>query len=119
MDIAKYVGDKIRYFRTKKGITQRELGEYLKTTSQTVSRYETGTLEIGHNTLFQLADYFNVSINDFFPHINTMEPEADEHYKQILRDKGLMDENDYIDEEKLDDLLKIADMMKNFSKKED
>lgn len=34
-------------------------------------------------------------------------------YKQMLKDKGLMDENENIDEEKLNKLLKINDMIDN------
>jgi len=66
-DVKKHVGEKIKKFRTEKNITQQELAEYLNTTSQTISRYETGVLEANQNVLFSLADYFNVSINDFFP----------------------------------------------------
>lgn len=116
MDIAKYVGSKIKYYRNKKRITQQELGEYLNTTSQTISRYESGILEIGHNTLFRLADYFDVSIDDFFPPMEKKEipEEQDEVYKQILRDKGLMDENDNINEEDFKKLIDFAVANKDF-----
>lgn len=67
MDINKYIGSKIREFRRKKFITQGELGEYLNTTSQTISRYETGILGTNQDVLYKLAEIFNVSINDFFP----------------------------------------------------
>lgn len=66
-EIPKYVGEKIKFFRTNNNITQQELAEYLKTTSQTISRYENGVLETNNNVLFSLADFFKVSINDFFP----------------------------------------------------
>ena len=66
-NIPKYVGKQIRNFRMQKGITQQELAEYLNTTSQTVSRYENGILETNQNVLFALADYFDTSINNFFP----------------------------------------------------
>lgn len=68
-EINEYVGDKIKKFRCEKNITQKELAEYLNTTSQTVSRYENGILETNQDTLFALADYFKISINDFFPPI--------------------------------------------------
>lgn len=70
MNISKYVGEQIKHFRTQKNITQQELGEYLNTTSQTVSRYESGILEANQDILFKLAEYFKVSINDFFPPLN-------------------------------------------------
>ena len=67
MNVSKYVGEKIRFYRTNKKVTQQELGEYLNTTSQTISRYENGILEANHDVLFKLAEYFKISINDFFP----------------------------------------------------
>lgn len=69
-NISKYVGERIKTFRLARNITQQELAEYLNTTSQTVSRYENGILETNNNILFSLADYFGVSINDFFPPVN-------------------------------------------------
>ena len=69
MNVSKYVGEKIKFYRTSKNITQQELGEYLNTTSQTVSRYESGILEANQDVLFKLAEYFKISINDFFPPI--------------------------------------------------
>ncbi len=66
-EISKFVGEKIKEFRLSKNITQQEVAEHLKTTSQTVSRYENGILETNNNVLFALADYFEVSINAFFP----------------------------------------------------
>ena len=70
MNVSKYVGEQIKHYRTQKNITQQELGEYLNTTSQTISRYESGILEANQDVLFKLAEYFKVSINDFFPPLN-------------------------------------------------
>lgn len=116
MDINKYIGNKIREFRIKKNITQEELAEFLKTTPQTISRYEIGERKTNQDVLFSLANYFNVSINDFFP--NTTNKTQEEKYKKILREKGLMDENENINEENLNKLLKIADMIEGMNKKE-
>lgn len=69
MNINKYIGEKIRYFRQQKNITQEELAEFLNTTPQTVSRYEIGERKTNQDVLFTLADYFGVSINEFFPPI--------------------------------------------------
>ena len=67
MDVNKYIGSKIKEFRTRKNIGQEELAEFLNTTSQTISRYELGQRKTNNDILFDLAEYFNVSINDFFP----------------------------------------------------
>jgi transcriptional regulator with XRE-family HTH domain len=116
MDINKYIGNKIRELRTKRNITQEELAEILKTTPQTVSRYEIGERKTNQDILFSLANYFNVSINDFFP--DTTNKSQEEKFKRLLREKGLMDENENIDEESLNKLLKIADMIDGINKKE-
>ncbi len=70
MNIDKYIGNKIKNLRLKKNITQQEEAEYLGITSQTLSRYENGILKTNNDILFALADYFNVSIDDFFPTVN-------------------------------------------------
>ena len=67
MDINKYIGEKIRTLRQFKNITQEELAEFLKVSTQAVSRYELGDRKTDNDILFKLADYFNVSVNDFFP----------------------------------------------------
>lgn len=77
MDVNKYIGEKIKRFRTSKNLTQQEVGEYLGTTSQTVSRYENGILQTNQDVLFKLADFFNISINDFFPPINNTKRKDD------------------------------------------
>lgn len=69
MDINKYIGEKIKKYRIDKNITQEELGEYLNTTSQTISRYESGKLGTNQDVLYKLANYFKISINNFFPNI--------------------------------------------------
>ena len=67
MDINKYIGNKIRSYREQKNLTQEEIAEYLNTTPQTISRYEIGDRKTNQDILFKLAEYFKVSINDFFP----------------------------------------------------
>lgn len=67
MDVNKFIGSKIRRFREIKNITQEELAEYLETTPQTISRYEIGERRTNNDILFKLAEYFDISINEFFP----------------------------------------------------
>ena len=67
MDINKYIGNKIRNLREQRNLTQEEIAEYLNTTPQTISRYEIGDRKTNQDLLFKLAEYFKVSINDFFP----------------------------------------------------
>lgn len=57
-----------------------------------------------------------ISVNQI---TNTSFKASDEDYKRILKDKGLMDEEENIDEENLNKLLKIADVIEGINKKED
>ncbi|HHS4486905.1 TPA: helix-turn-helix domain-containing protein, partial [Staphylococcus aureus] len=41
-ELAKFIGNKIRYYRTKLNLTQDQLGEKLNTKKATISNYETG-----------------------------------------------------------------------------
>lgn len=67
MELSKFIGNKIRYYRELRNMTQDELAERLGTTRQSVSRYENGERKANQDILFDLADIFKISINSFFP----------------------------------------------------
>lgn len=67
MDINNFASEKLKELRLKKNITQEELAEELNMTQQQIARYENGQRYFKQDLLFKLANYFNVSINDFFP----------------------------------------------------
>lgn len=54
---------RLKELRKSKGISQLKLALALNTNQNTISRYETGEREPDINTLIQIADYFNVSID--------------------------------------------------------
>ena len=54
---------RLKELRTAAGISQVKLALDLNTTQNTISRYETGVREAGYETLIQIADYFNVSVD--------------------------------------------------------
>ena len=55
--------DIILDLRSKKGLSQEELAEKIFVTRQAVSRWETGETIPNIDTLKQLSNYFDVSIN--------------------------------------------------------
>lgn len=67
MNVNNFIGEQIKKQRIKKNITQQELAEYLNVSTQAISRYELGSRKTDNDILFKLAEYFNISINDFFP----------------------------------------------------
>ena len=54
------MGNRIRELRKAKGITLKQLGEELGVAESTVSHYETGRRQLDNETLFRLAEFFDV-----------------------------------------------------------
>ena len=60
------IGTKIRELRKQRGITQRELAEYVRVSVQAVSKWESNSPLPDITLLPMLADFFCVTINDLF-----------------------------------------------------
>ncbi|HVN20985.1 MAG TPA: helix-turn-helix transcriptional regulator [Candidatus Bathyarchaeia archaeon] len=71
-DIYEQIGKQIRELRTTlkgHGISQEELAQAVKTTANTVSRWETATYKPSISDLERLARFFGVPITVFFPQV--------------------------------------------------
>lgn len=66
-DLSRYVGNKIREYRKRKRLTQKQLGERIGVKHNTISSYESGTNEPEQDMLFAIAEHLGISINDLFP----------------------------------------------------
>lgn len=117
-----YTNINVKYLREKKGISQTKLAKDLNIDTSTLAKWENNTRQITLEWAIKLANYFDMDVGDFISInqiTNTSYPtQSDEEYKKILKEKGLMDEEENIDEESLDKLLKIADMIEGINKKE-
>ena len=117
-----YTNINVKYLREKKGISQTKLAKDLNIDTSTLAKWEKNTRQITLEWAIKLANYFDMDVGDFISInqiTNTSCPtQSDEEYKTILKEKGLMDEEENIDEESLDKLLKIADMIEGINKKE-
>ena len=58
------VGEKIKKYRTEKGLTQQNLADKLFVTAQAVSRWENGEVEPSLGTITKLAEIFEVTPNE-------------------------------------------------------
>lgn len=91
-DIYKQIGEKIRELRTTlkgKGISQEDLARAMKTTANTVSRWETAIYKPSISDLEQLARFFGVPVTIFFP-----EPQPTPRMNALLRATGDLDDDD-------------------------
>lgn len=65
MNISK-LNENISFFRKKIGITQEELANALGVTNQAVSKWESGKCAPDIQLLPDIAEYFNISIDELF-----------------------------------------------------
>lgn len=123
--MAEFLNNNIKFLRTKNGISQQGLADKVGIDRSTVSRIENNEIETTIDNAIKIADALNVSLYDLVGkdlRTNNIETplteKKHEEYKKILREKGLMDDDENIDEESLNKLLKIADMIDGINKKE-
>lgn len=57
-------GQRIKAWRTARGLTQRELADLIGTTNQQIARLESGQRQITVDWLYRIANKFGVSITD-------------------------------------------------------
>lgn len=59
------IGDKIKYLRKEKGLSQEELGFELGISRQAISKWENGTILPNTENLKSLCKFFSVSMDEF------------------------------------------------------
>ena len=73
-ELALFIGQQIKLHRKRNGWSQVELAKILGVGKSTIANYEKGYRSPRQNTIFQLADVFNISVDDLFPAINAETP---------------------------------------------
>ena len=93
-ELAIYIGAKIKEFRLKRNLTQKELAKIVNVGDTTIANYEKGFRSPKKDTMFDLANAFNISIDDLFPPVqkNALEstkhlPDASDLLTQQITDK--------------------------------
>jgi transcriptional regulator with XRE-family HTH domain len=81
-EINKYVGNKIREFRKRRNLTQKELGEKIGVKHNTISAYENGTNSPEQSALFKIARALDIKVDDLFP--STTEVNVAEELERAL-----------------------------------
>lgn len=114
----------LKYLREKKGLEQQELADLLNVGRSTISCWENELRSPQMEYVLKLADFFNVD-NDFIFRdlslINTdneekkfTENEKKEALKQVLREKGFLNENEEITQKDFNRLIDFAKRNKEF-----
>ena len=68
-EIAIIIGENIKQYRLQNGWTQQELGSKIGMSKNAIGNYEKGFRSPKKDTMFDLANAFNVTIDDLFPSI--------------------------------------------------
>ena len=83
---------KLKEWRIARGIQQKDLASTLGIGANTLSQYENGKREPDNNTLVQLADYFNVSVDYLLGRDEIKNPpQSDGAFDQIFSEKDELD----------------------------
>lgn len=117
MENKNYTNKNVKYLRESHGIAQSKMASDLKIDQSTLAKWENGSRQITLEWALKLADYFDLDVGTFISkELLHSEPpkqkDSNDEYKQILKSKGLMDDNEKIDKESLNKILKIADIIK-------
>lgn len=67
INLASVIGQNIKKYRKLKKLTQRQLGELVNKSDNTISNYEKGKITPSQDALFALSEVLNVSVDDLFP----------------------------------------------------
>lgn len=65
----KKTGEKLRYLRVSKGMKLTTTANALRVHHTTISRIENGHQNLSLNFLYELLEYYNIPIEDFFEKI--------------------------------------------------
>lgn len=113
-----YTNTNVKYLREKKGISQTKLAKDLNIDTSTLAKWENNTRQITLEWAIKLANYFDMDVGSFISInqiANTSSRIADkEEYKNILKEKGLINDNDNITEEDAKKLIDFAIANKDF-----
>lgn len=63
--MARFFNKNLKFIRQQKGISQQELANKLSLDRSTISRWENDEMDITVSNAIQIADYFNIPIEDF------------------------------------------------------
>ncbi len=107
-ELTQYIANQIKSMREFRKMSQQELADKLKTTKQTVSRYENGQRKANQDVLFDLSRIFGCNINDFFPKNQTND-------KQIETIAAHIDDD--VTDEEMEEILAYIEMKKSLRKK--
>lgn len=119
-----YFAKNLKYLREKKGLEQQELADLLNVGRSTISCWENELRSPQMEYVLKLADFFNVDNDFIFKDLSSIdindlkkqftEEEKKEALKQVLKDKGFLNDNEEMSPEDFNRLIDFAKRNKDF-----
>ena len=81
-------GQRLARLRKEKGLTQEEVASRIVISPQAVSKWENGNSEPDLNTLNQLADIFNVSVDELLGRDNNKENKKESPETEVVQEEA-------------------------------
>lgn len=119
-----YFYKNLKYLRETRKISQQYIADKIGVDRSTIGYWESKKAEPIMLNVIKIAELFNIELKDLIlkdleTNTSPKIPTNDEEYKQILKDKGLMDENENINPEDFKKLVDFAVANKDFIIKKD
>jgi len=120
--VSNYFKSNLKFLREEKGLSKNKLSEMTGVNQTTIGRWENGEISPTIDNVIDLMNALNVPLSelgtflgkDLTDSTKTILPKSDEGMR-ILKEKGLMDENDNVDIEKLNEFNKKIEAFDEFS----
>lgn len=110
-------GERLKNLREDANLYQKELGDILDVTSQTISGWEINRTTPDYDMLKKIANYFGVSTDYLLGNVSRKAEEEElETLKQLLISKKIIKPGEDLSKKELDKLMKFVKANKEFLK---
>lgn len=116
-----YFSKNLKFLREARNISKSKMGEMVGVNQSTISRWETNEIKPSIDNVEEVAKALNIELPDLLikdlsdPNNENIISKTDDDFKKMLKEKGIMDENGNIDDEKLNEFNKKFEMIDRFS----
>lgn len=112
-----YFKENLKYIREKRKMSQNRLSKLTNVSQATINRWESGENIPTIDNVIDIASVLHIPIEDFLGkdlRTNTSYDPKQNDLKTILKEKGLLDENDEINDEDFNKLIEFAMANKDY-----
>ena len=115
-----YFSKNLKFLREKRNLSQNKLAEMIGVNQTTVARWEDDNRTPNLDNAIDVSVTLNIPLADLIGKDlsildNSVLPSSETDGKRILKEKGIMDENDNINIEKLNEFNKKIAVLDEFS----